>query len=300
MNLVDLDTFIRVTEAGSFTKAGELMGLPKSTVSRRVTRLEKELGLALLHRKGRTFRLTEYGALLQKRCLPSLQELAEVGKSLLDSSEEPTGTLRLKIPPVLSGIPTFAGMLAEYKRLHSRVDIHVEATSRKVDLIEEGFDLAVRIHRGALPSRATLMTRRLAQVQASLYISTDSPERTPESMDELAGHPCVALRYERPMTVWPLVHLESGEQVKVPIEPVFTSNEIRLLHSAILSGVGIGLLPDFLARGDVERGMLTKVMPEWGVENGSISLVWPAHRYMATRVRAFIDYFAEHFAEKVQ
>ncbi|TNE43147.1 MAG: LysR family transcriptional regulator [Deltaproteobacteria bacterium] len=302
MNLVDLDTFIQVAKAGSLTKAGKLMGIPKSTISRRVARLEKELGLALLQRKGRTFRLTEYGALLQKRCMPALQELTDVGELLLDSSDEPAGTLQLIVPPVFSGLPLFSGMLAGYKNLYPNVDIHVEATGRSVDLIEEGFDIAVRIHKDPLPGRVSLMTRRLFHVQASLYVAPDylTLHGEPGSLEDVAEHPCVALRYERPMSSWPLTHSDSGEQVNVAIEPVFTSNEIRLLHSAILSGVGIGLLPNFLVRADVERGLLVRVLPKWGVENGSISLVWPAHRFMSTRVRAFIDYLAEHFASILQ
>jgi len=291
-----------VAKMGSLTRAGEKLGLPKSTISRRVRRLEQELGLALLHRKGRTIRLTQQGEWLYQRCAPSLTELTEIETLLQEQKGAVTGLLQVKIPPMFSGFKPFSRLLSRFMLVHPGLQVHVLSTSRRVELIEEGLDISFRIHRGRLPDHTSLMTRRLMDTYGRLYASPGYIEEygEPKSPEELIKHRCLTPRYQQPMKYWPMLHLATKKHRKVSIVPSFTSNEIRVLYEMTLAGTGVGLLPEFLVQEAQQKKELLHLLPGWAVDNGSISLVWPSTRYLAPRVRVFIDFMTEYFADSVK
>ena len=295
MNLTDLDTFLRVADAGSFTKAAAQLGVPKSTVSRRVTRLEDSLGLPLLARKARSFTITEHGRLLHARCGPALEEIEQVEQILADASAEPTGVVRVTGPTDLSTTSMFSEFLADFRRRWPKIELDLELTARRVDLIEEGIDVAFRAHRQPLPDTTTLMARTLRATTAGVFASPEYLARagTIRSPQNLADRDCLSLRGLR--GAWPLQRGASGEHVSFPVRSVLTANEFSVLYSAAVQGVGVALLPCFGAEPFVEAEELVRVLPRWRAASGALSLVWPRSRFPSPRVRAFIDAAAEAF-----
>ncbi len=296
MNLTDLETFVRVAEHGSFTSAAEELSVPKSTVSRRVARLEDDLGIELLQRSARSMSLTDHGRRLHERCAPALREIAEAEASVLDVASQPRGQLRLTAPPDLGGTRFFAGLLTSFRQQYPQITLRVELLPRLVDLIEEGFDVALRAHTQALPESTTMMVRRLGSFQAGLYAAPSYLEQQgrPQAPDELERHACVTHTAPGLAQTWTLQPLGEGRTVAVDVNPVLVANDFGLLLSALVDGVGVGLAPTFLASPHVASGELERVLPEICAASSSLSLSWPRARYLAPRVRAFVDHVVGH------
>lgn len=295
MNLNDLDTFIRVAESGSFTHAAQDLGVPKSTVSRRVSRLEEQLGVQLLQRTARSFGLTDDGLLLRSRCGPALREIIDVERALADASDKPRGTLRVTAPRDLGSTRAFAAILSGLREQWPAVAVEVDLSTRMVDLVEEGFDVAVRVHNGPLPDSASLMVRPVGAVHGGLFASPSylSEHGSPQAVANLSEHECVAARGPAPVVRWVLQQDGDAHRQTIAVDAAFAANDYGLVLSALVAGAGIGLVPTFLAADHVQRGELVPVLPQWRTAQGSVSLVWPASRHLAPRVRAFIDLMSE-------
>jgi DNA-binding transcriptional LysR family regulator len=296
VNLIDLETFVRVVERGSFTAAAEALGVPKSTVSRRVQRLERALGAELLTRKARSFVVAPPGEQLFARCAPALTEIASARRSLTDQDGAPDGLLRLTATTDLGSTQTFAEMLAGFRRTWPGVRLDVYLTQRRVDLVEEGFDIAIRAHGFPLPDSSSLMTRRLVTTHGGLFASQAYLDGAPRirSPRDLAKHPCLCPRVGALGEHWPL---HKGDDEPTPFEPndVFRSNDFSVILRMAIAGAGVAILPRSFAQPHVEEGALVRVLPRWQTSTGAFSLLWPASRFPAPRVRAFIDYAAQHF-----
>ncbi len=295
MNLTDLDTFLRVVETGSFTKAAVALDVPKSTVSRRVARLEEQLGLELLKRKARSFTVTPHGQQLHARCAPALREIEAVERGLGDATSDPTGLLRVTASPDLGVSPAFSQLLVSFRQAYPHVAVQLELTMRSVDLVEEGFDVAFRFHAQQMPDSTTLMRRRLSKTGAGVYASPDylDARGRPQGPDALPAHDLVTL--DRPFLrhSWG-VRREGEAMSELPIEPRMIVSDFAVLAQLLAAGAGIGILPEFLAEHGLRTGRLERVLPDWSNEAGQLSLVWPSSRFLAPRVRAFIDHVAEH------
>jgi DNA-binding transcriptional LysR family regulator len=299
MDLTDLNTFVHVVEAGSFTKAGESLGLPVSTISRRVSRLEESLQLTLFHRNGRFFKLTRVGELVFKRCQAPLRELSEVQKSLLDEDEVPRGQITLSMSTEMGGSLALAELFREFRQACPEVQLSIEVSNRFVDLIEESVDVAIRIHSDPLPDRTALMMKRLQTMTVSLYATPNYLKQhgEPMTLDALEQYDCVSFSHRHLPSEWTL---EKGEEKRtVEIQPVMLCNEFTLMRLAVLAETGLGPLPDFLVQKDLQEGRLVKLLADWTMLSGHVSLVWPTTRHMAPRVRAFLDFMTLHFAERM-
>ncbi|MCB9793623.1 MAG: LysR family transcriptional regulator [Alphaproteobacteria bacterium] len=277
MNLNDLETFILVVESGTFSGAAEQLGVPKSTVSRRVARLEEELGVALLRRASRSFEVSDDGQALYARCAPALREIAGVERDLVDSEAEPQGLLRLSTSIDFGGTETLARLLADYGARHPGVRVDLQITNRVVDLLEENIDLAFRTHEGPLPSREDLVARRIAEVRIGVYASPDYLARAgrPKGIGSLKAH-ATGAHARAFLAAW-------------PVTPRFTVNDYGPLAALLAAGAGVGMLPDFVAAPYLRAGRLERVLPDWGPPPSTLSLVWLRSRHLAPRVRAFID-----------
>ncbi len=295
MNLTDLDTFLRVVETGSFTKAAVALDVPKSTVSRRVARLEEQLGLELLKRKARSFSVTPHGQQLHARCAPALREIEAVERGLGDAPAAPTGLLRVTAAPDLGVSPAFSRTLVDFRRAYPHVSLQLDLTMRAVDLVEEGYDVAFRFHAAQMPDSASLMRRRISRSGAGLFASPDYLEEfgRPESPDDLASHDLITL--DRPFLrhSWGL-RREGEAAVELPIEPQVIVSDFAVLARLLSAGGGIGTLPEFLAQHGLSSGQLERVLPDWFNGAGLLSLVWPSSRFLAPRVRAVIVHVVEH------
>ncbi len=290
MNLNDLASFVRVVELGTISAAAQAEGVPKSTISRRIARLEDELGVELLRRSARAFALTEDGQLLHARSTAALQELADVAQQLSETGEVPRGRLVVSGPRDLAGSDTIAKLFAEYRATYPTVDVEIRLESRYVDLIAEGVDVAMRAHGAEIPGGAGLMARLIGASQGKLYASPDYIARRgkPRSLADLAKHEFVLHRFmiDRPISL----RSNSGDERLLTVGRVaFSVDDFGLLRRMVEVGGGIGLLAELSVGSSLRAGTLVPVLPTWSMQMGRLSLVWPASRQLSPRVRSFVD-----------
>ena len=281
MNLNDLDTFLTVVEAGTFSGAGERLGVPKSTVSRRVARLEAELGVALLKRSSRSFEISADGRALYERCAPPLREIDGVVGDLRDVAGSPRGQLRVTASIDFGTTGYLGELLARYGEACPDVRVELQITNRVVDLLEENIDLAFRTHIAPLPDRDDRVARRLGDVTVGVYASPGYLERrgTPGSVRDLAEHRTIS-HGQADLAAW-------------RVTPDLVADDYRPIAAMVAAGAGVGALPDFVAAPLLAEGRLVRVLPDWQGAPANLSLVWLRSRHLAPRVRAFIDLAVE-------
>ncbi len=289
VDLNNLAVFVRVVEAQSFTAAAKALGVPKSTVSRRVAQLEEALGVRLLQRTTRKLSLTDAGHAYHERASVSLAGIEEANAAVSDMVGTPRGTVRLTAPVDL-GVAVLADLVARFTRRHPGIHVELVLTARTVDLVEEGIDLAVR----AGPLRdSSLVARRIGSSAARLYASRAYLQRrgTPSSAAELSTHDCVLFRPRGGKARWQLAGPGGVEAVEVtgPIG----ADDFAFVHRALLAGAGIGLVPTFLCEHDVRRGRLVNVLPDHATQGGVLHVVYPSARHVPQRVALLRDFLVE-------
>ena len=295
MNLTDLNSFVAVVDHGTMSAAAQAEGVPKSTISRRIARLEEVLGVQLLTRSSRSFVVTPQGRLLHMRAKPALQSLVDVRTSLLEGSDEPRGVLVLTAPQDLARSWFFIELLLAYRARYPAVHIDARLESRYVDLVAEGIDVALRGHGTWVPGDPTLKVKSLGRTKLGLFASPAYLKRrtTPTTLDDLAGHDLVAHSSvtRRPLTV----RSAAGPASLDFMGAALVVNDMWLVHTLAISDAGIGWLPvpEFEHADDPQ---LVRVLPQWWLPFGKLSLVWPDAKYLAPRVRAFIDLASNHLA----
>ncbi len=298
MNLTDLASFVRVAERGTISAAARDEGVPKSTISRRIARLEDDLGVELLRRSARSFALTDDGRLLQARSAGALRELGSVEQALTEARGEPQGRLVITAPNDFGRTRAVAHLLTEYRRRHPRVTIDMRLENRVMDLVTEGVDVGLRLHGEDIPGDGGLMVRSLGRFSAAVYASPAYIERrgAPQSPAELREHD-VAVHKAASRRALPF-HSQGGEELVRITDPVIESNDFGLIQSLVETGTVIALLPLLFTAQSRDGGTLVRVLPEWTMRSGRLSLVWPASRHLAPRVRAFIDLCSERLNEE--
>jgi DNA-binding transcriptional LysR family regulator len=301
MNLDDLELFVHVAERRSFTLAAAAMGLPKSTVSRRVQRLEADLGMTLIQRSGRAWSLTEDGHVLASRSEAAVRELAQVRQSTLDAADTPGGTLRLSIPLEFSGSFDFAELLHAYHRRYPDVVVEVVVDPRRMDLVAERIDLALRAHPQQMPDRAGIVAKRLTAMDGGLVAAPSylDARGRPATVEDLANHALIAPSVAAFGPAWPFTELPlaNPNKPRPPLpSPCFRANGFHTLLAAAAAGFGIAGCPLVIVEEAVAAGRVERVLPETRVPMGTIYAVWPRSRTLAPRVRTFVDFLVERFA----
>lgn len=292
MNLTDLHTFCLVAETGTISAAAKKLGVPKSTVSRRVSRLEDSVGLELLRRSPRSVSLTDHGTILHQRSAPSLDGLVSAMENLTQSGSEPTGTLRITTVPGFGHSPRFIRCLKEYGLKYPKVRVQLELTTRLAQLVEEGIDIGVRLHTGPLPGNPSLISRRLMHFERALYASPSyiAEMGQPTTLDDLSAHRIAAHSIIDVREIqWIRDGRPSSKARPLP-GPRWLFNDTTMLERLALSGAGLAMLPTPGGNHWVERGELVRVLPNHVQRGAAASLVWPKSRHLAPRVRAFIDH----------
>ena len=293
MNDVELDdvyAFVQVAERGSITAAALAVGVTKSTISRRIQRLEGALGLPLFARTPNSVRLTDYGEMFRERCGPALVEVENAALVLRGMKGEPTGLLRITMPEGLGNAAAVTTIMLDFQRAHPKVDIEVFATHRIFDLVEHNMDIAIRSVKGALGGHDSgLRSHALGEVLTPLYAMSGSDP--PDSLSEAARRIHIV---HTGLVGRSLTFVSArGSTRQVTLTPSFRTNSFGQVLHATLTGASIGLLPRFQAAPWVDTGRLVRVCPQWAVPAGVLALVWPASRHLSPRVRAFIDFFSE-------
>ena len=276
MNLHRVSLFTQVVKDGGFTAAARTLGLPKSALSAAVSRLEGELGVRLLHRSTRRIALTEEGAAFFARVAPALEALDEAALAATDMQTALSGTIRVTASAE-TGTRLLEPTISRFLREHPDVSVEVVLTMRYVDLIAEGFDLALRA--GPVRDR-DLTAQKLGDVEAGLFAAPPylAAHGAPRTVAELAQHHCVVLGTRDAHAAWVFVGPDGEEPVSVTAR--LTSDHYPFVLRAITSGVGIGVLPLFLCEAEVAAGALQRVLPEFAVPGTSVSLVHVSSRHL--------------------
>ncbi|RKF45003.1 LysR substrate-binding domain-containing protein [Paraburkholderia fungorum] len=287
-DLNDLRLFSEVVEHGSYTAAARSLGLQTSKLSRRIRALEEELGVRLLNRTSRSLSLTETGRQFHQHCLAMVAE-AQAAKDIVDRTRaRPQGTVRIACPVALleSGI---SRIIARYIENNPDVQVLLDATNRRVDVVEEGLDFAIRVRLPPLEN-TDLAVRQLG---LSIHILVASPELAarhpaPNSIESVKGWPTLSMASSSERFVWNLVDAE-GSVTSWAHRPRLATDDLASLRVAALSGVGVALLPRELVEADIQAGRLQHLLPELTTTPGLVHAIFPTRRGMVPAVRHLLD-----------
>jgi DNA-binding transcriptional LysR family regulator len=283
----DLLIFAYVAELGSFSRAAEKLGLPKSTVSRRLAGLEQRLGERLLLRTTRRQTMTEFGLLLLEHARQVVAEVDAVATLSEHRQSAPSGRLRVSMPSDFANL-LLADALAAFVETYPGIHMELDLSPRRVDLLGEGFDVAIRV--GDLPNDAMLAARRLREFSTGLYASADylAEFGHPASPEDLVRHNAVGLLGQNGEPAkWTL---SCGEVRWEGLPPArITANSPELLIHMARAGAGIAAVPDAFALADVGKGQLHRVLPGWSLPREMVSAVFPGRKLMPLKTRAFLD-----------
>lgn len=288
IDLNEMILFARVVSRGSFTEAARELGVPASTLSRKVSALEERLGVRLLERTTRQLRLTDAGELYYERCARLSREAEEADHSVMALQTSPRGTLRVTAPPFFAE-SNLAPVIAEYGRRCPDVQLVMILADRLVDLVAEGFDLAIRVAAGF--SDSSLVLRRIGKTSAVLCASPDYLQRrgAPHSLADLDQHSAVGYSFEAGGEFFWRFLDDEGKLVQKSITPRLVVNSFWLTRELCRSGEGLAMLPASLAGPDLASERLVRVLPTVKTRSLDVGVVTPSARQTPTKVRVFLD-----------
>jgi LysR family transcriptional regulator, regulator for bpeEF and oprC len=291
MELAALQAFVKVVQTGSFTRAADALHTQKARLSRVVSQLERELSVRLLARSTRSLSLTEAGREFFERAHAILASVDDARQAMQRIRGEPQGTLRLSCG-VEFGLVAVSGWIADYLAAYPQVQVEADYSNRVVDIVHEGFDLAVRV--GPL-SDSSLAARRLGLLDYGLYASADYLRRRgmPAEPQELGEHALVVYGGAAPQGQWQLTR--GTDTLRLKLKPRLRANNSLVARDALRRGLGIGLLPCRVAATQGEASPLQRVLPQWTAPPVPVHAVFASARYLTPKVRAFVDLASARF-----
>ncbi len=293
-DLNDLQLFVQVVAHGGFSAAGRALSVPKSKLSRRISQLEEELGVRLLQRSSRQFAVTEIGAEYHRHCVAMLVEV-DAAQAVIDRTRsEPRGLVRMSCPTALLDYQV-GDMVARFMSRHPRVVVQMESTNRRVDVIAEGFDIAVRVRFPPLED-TDLVMKVLGDSSQRLVASPELLKGVPLPLQpqDLAALPSLDEGPPHREHAWQLQGPE-GARVAVPHTPRLITDDRLALRLAALRGVGVVQLPTMMVLHDLQQGLLVDVVPGWTPRPGVVHAVFPSRRGLLPAIRELIDFLAAEF-----
>ena len=292
--LNSMQIFVEVARAAGFSAAANKIGLSRAQVSKSVMQLEQHLGARLFNRTTRRISLTEIGKAYLDRCIDILQDIDETEAMAGAQTQEPRGRLTLSAPTSF-GILHLRRAIPAYLRQHPQVQISLNLADRFIDVVDEGFDLVIRI---AELQDSSLIARRLAPCRRLLCASPAYLDQhgTPQVPQDLAIHHCLVYSNELKPDTWRLQGPEGMESVRVN-GPICADNG-DILRAAAVEGLGVTLLPTFIIGPDLEAGRLRQVLADYCPPPISINAVFPSRRYLSAKVRSFVDFMAVYFGDQ--
>lgn len=293
-SLEGLPVFVRTVREGSFSAAARALDLSPSAVSKQISRLEDRLSVRLFNRTTRRLSLTEEGTAFYERASRILADLEDAAAAVSSLRSTPRGRLRVTMPSgfgILHFLPALPDFLARYPEL----DLDIDVNDRFVDLVEEGFDVALRI--GELQD-SSLIGRRLSANHRILAAAPHylQARGAPRRIGELADHNCLVYTYRAQRHDWHLLD-ETDAEIVVTVSGNVETNNPTILRASALAGVGLVLLPLWLIGPDLKAGRLVQVLPQYHGPDSAIRVVYPPGRHLSARVRCFVDFLVERFAD---
>ncbi|KAF1068329.1 MAG: HTH-type transcriptional regulator DmlR [Pseudomonas citronellolis] len=295
-DLNSLYYFTQVVEHGGFAPAGRALDMPKSKLSRRISELEERLGVRLLHRTSRHCSLTEIGQAYYQRCLAMRVEAESAAEIIERNRSEPRGLIRLACPTTLLNV-WVGPMLSRYLLKYPLVELFIESTNRRVDLLHEGFDIALRVRFPPLENTDMVM-KVLGDSTQCLVGRPDFLERLPEGFqpEDLGGLPSLHWGASQREYQWELFN-PAQERLVIRHQPRLVTDDLLALRNGVLAGVGIAHLPHVAVREDLAAGNLVEMLPGWTPKCGIVHAIFPSRRGLLPSVRALIDFLAEEFRQ---
>ena len=290
--LTRMRAFIDVVEAEGYSAAARKIGRSKALLSKYVRELEDELGALLLNRTTRQFSLTEAGHTYYRRASEIIREIDSLSDAVRESARDVRGRIKLSAPRTFADAP-IGQSLVDFAKAHPDITLEIHLDDRFVDLVEEGFDLAIRISR---LENSSLIARRLAPFSVRICASPDLIARTrrPERPQDLSDLPCIIDTNGRWHSNWPF-RGEGGETITVPVSGPMEVNSPLTTRAAAIAGLGFAILPDFIAAPEIESGRLVSVLDGRALTGGGIFAVYPHRRYLPAKVRVFVDFLVQWF-----
>ncbi|WP_169545655.1 LysR family transcriptional regulator [Sneathiella aquimaris] len=287
----DMSLFIRIADTGSITETAYQLNIAKSAVSRRLMNLEDRLGVQLLNRTTRKSSLTEAGRRFYRQSQVILSDMDELSNSMQQRTTELSGTLKVAVP-LSFGLMHLSKAVIKFSELHPELDIDLNFADRQVDLVEEGFDLALRI---ADLADSSLVARKLTTIRHTLSASPSYLEKhgVPESFHDLKNHSL--LKYSSPTGLTHFLMDGDGNRHEIKGKTIMTANNGDFLRQAAVEGCGLVFGPTFIVWKDIQAGSLIPVLQEYEYLELGAFAVYPQTRFLSARVRQFIDFLVDYF-----
>jgi LysR family transcriptional regulator, regulator for bpeEF and oprC len=285
-----MEVFTRVVETNSFSKAAELLDLPRGSVSNLIQALEQHVGVRLLNRTTRQVSVTEDGALYYERCVGILAEISDAESSLSNKRQTPAGTVRVDTSGTLAKALLLPA-LGDFYQQYPEIDVRLGLADRNIDLIQDGVDCVIRM---GTPEESSLVARRIGNSRITTCASPAylAAHGTPATLEELEGHRAVNYVSARSGKTFPFEYEVNGEVVKVSLEGALAVNDGSVYITAGVLGYGIIQPSRFMVAEMIERGELQEILTDYTIPSTPLSILYP-HRRMSSRVRAFTEWFTE-------
>jgi DNA-binding transcriptional LysR family regulator len=296
-DLNDMLYFAEVVDRGGFAAAGRSLGLPKSKLSRRVAELEARLGVRLLHRTTRKLSLTAVGEQYHRHCVAMREDALAGEDAVAQAQSEPRGLVRVACPVTLAQT-TLGPILPQFLARYPQVRVDMRVSNRAVDLVEEGFDVALRV-RQTLEDSGSLVVKNFGATQTLLVASPAQLARQgrPAGLEDLARLDTVSMSASDGRASWTLVG-PAGDTHVLQHQPRYVADDLLTLKLAVLRGVGMGTLPDYMCSDELRERLLVRVLPGWAPRPGLFHAVFPSRRGLVPAVRRFLDFLGENISRE--
>ena len=296
MEIELIQCFVKVVQNGSITKAALALGLPKSTVSKSLSRLESQLGTKLIQRTTRSLSVTAAGGLFFEKCQAPISQLEEATQSLRSVDQIISGRVRITLPEDI-GIESIAKELSQLTVSYPKLSFELAYTDQVVDLVRQGFDFAIRI--GKLPSSG-LRAKKIGEMTLVLVAAPEYLKRHPQRLEkpqDLSQHVCVSMSVGSNKSIWAL--RARHQVVKVRIRTSVSANQMTNVLQFVLAGAGIGLIPQYLVGPHIQHNRLIRVLPEWKMEGLPVSLVSPTPFSESARLKLVTDRLSDSIKKEL-
>jgi DNA-binding transcriptional LysR family regulator len=293
IDLTAVNILIKVSQVSSFRGAAEALGIPKTTVSRKIVELEARLGVQLLKRTTRQVSLTEAGHTFVEAAYLALSDLEAAEEAVSRSQKEPSGRIRITAPGPL-GQMYIAGLIASFLIKYPKIEVQLHLSYRQVDLLKDKFDVAIRF--GSLPD-STLVATQIATTSQCLVASPNYLKRSgePKKLSDLSNHDCILFGNEALSLHSTWVLHSKKRKTKVRVKGRFVTDDLLSLRSAAVNDLGIALLPEPLIKKEIQSGQLVSVLKDYSTETVPLNIIHTGGPFIPHRIRLFIDYAVENF-----